>query len=210
MQSHTPTTPFGRRPLTLAHVATQAVASRRPDKVVHKWQIFRAICTARPKLGVSERALAVLNALLSFYPETTLTGDDELIVFPSNEQLSLRTHGMPASTLRRLLAVLVDADSSFGAIAPMASAMRGRAGEEGSLCFRLRSCPARRAGRGIRGLAREIEAEERALRTGEDYSLPTRHRQDDCDGDRRGRSNPKGRAGAGQLARGPCNLPWPR
>ena len=75
----------------------------------HKWQIFRAICTARPKLGVSERALAVLNALLSFYPETTLSGDDELIVFPSNEQLCLRTHGMPASTLRRLLAVLVDA-----------------------------------------------------------------------------------------------------
>jgi replication initiation protein RepC len=110
MQSHTPTTPFGRRSLTLAHVATQMAASARPpDKVVHKWQIFRAICTARPWLGVSERALAVLNALLSFHPETTLTGEDQLIVFPSNEQLCLRTHGMPASTLRRLLVVLVDA-----------------------------------------------------------------------------------------------------
>ena len=83
MQPRQPTTPFGRRTLTLAHVAAQmAVSSRRPDKVVHKWQIFRAICTARPKLGVSERALAVLNAFLSFHPETTLTGDDELIVFP--------------------------------------------------------------------------------------------------------------------------------
>src|ERR1700745_2828499 len=90
--------------------ATQmAVSARPPDKVVHKWRIFRAICKARPRLVVSERALAVLNALLSFHPETTLTGKDELIVFPSNEQLCLRTRGMPASTLRRMLVVLLDA-----------------------------------------------------------------------------------------------------
>ena len=29
-----------------------------------------------PRIGVSERALAVLNALISFYPETTLTGEE--------------------------------------------------------------------------------------------------------------------------------------
>ena len=41
MQFHQPTTPFGRRSLTLAHVATQMAASARPpDKVVHKWQVF--------------------------------------------------------------------------------------------------------------------------------------------------------------------------
>ena len=109
METHLPTTPFGRRSLTLAHVAAQAAASKRPpDKVVHKWQIFRTLCIARPRLGVSERALSVLNALLTFHPETTLTGE-ALIIFPSNEQLSLRAHGMPASTLRRHLAVLVDA-----------------------------------------------------------------------------------------------------
>ena len=62
-----------------------------------------------PRLGVSERSLSVLNALLTFHPETALTGEDDLIVFPSNDQLSLRAHGMPASTLRRHLAVLVDA-----------------------------------------------------------------------------------------------------
>ena len=90
MHSHQPTTPFGRRSLTLAHVATQMAASARPpDKVVHKWKVFNALCTARPRIGVSERALAVLNALISFYPETTLTGEDDLIVFPSNEQLCL-------------------------------------------------------------------------------------------------------------------------
>ncbi len=88
MQTHQPTTPFGRRPLTLAHVAAQLVASDRPpDKVIHKWKVFRAICLARPRLGVSERALSVLNALLSFYPETTLSGDD-LIVFQFADLLS--------------------------------------------------------------------------------------------------------------------------
>jgi len=58
---------------------------------------------------VTERALAVLNALLTFPPETALTGEDDLVVFPSNQLLSLRAHGMPASTLRRHLAALVDA-----------------------------------------------------------------------------------------------------
>src|ERR1700727_3197674 len=105
MQSHQPTTPCGRRSLTLAHVATQmAVSARAPDKVVHKWKVFKAICVARPRIGVSERALAVLNALISFYPDTTLTGEDDLIVFPSNELLWLRTHGLTASPFRRHLA----------------------------------------------------------------------------------------------------------
>ena len=73
MQSHSPTTPFGRRSLTLAHVASQMVATARPpEKVVHKWKIFHAICAARPRLGVSERSLSVLNALLTFHPETAL------------------------------------------------------------------------------------------------------------------------------------------
>ncbi|MPT23861.1 MAG: replication initiation protein RepC, partial [Starkeya sp.] len=109
MQRHITTTPFGRRSLSLAHVASQAVAKTRPlDKAVHKWNVFRAICTAKARIGVSERALAVLDALLSFHPETALTGED-LIVFPSNQQLSLRAHGMAPATLRRHLAVLVDA-----------------------------------------------------------------------------------------------------
>ena len=146
MQSRPPTTPFGRRTLTLAHVAAQMAASARPpDKVVHKWQIFRAICTARPRLGVSERALAVLNALLSFHPETTLTGEDELIVFPSNEQLCLRTHGMPASTLRRQIAVLVDAGLVVRRDSPNGKryARKGRGGEI-KLAFRFRPRAARR------------------------------------------------------------------
>ena len=90
-----------------------------------------ALCTARPRIGVSERALAVLNALISFYPETMLTGEDDLIVFPSNEQLCLRTHGMPASTLRRQLAALVDAGLIVRRDSPNGKryARKGRGGE---------------------------------------------------------------------------------
>src|SRR6185437_6811818 len=107
--SHVATTPFGRRSLTLAHVASQMVARERPpDAVAHKWSVFRALCAAKDRLGLSERSLAVLDALLSFHPETVLSGDG-LVVFPSNEQLCLRAHGMPASTLRRHLAALVEA-----------------------------------------------------------------------------------------------------
>jgi hypothetical protein len=88
-------------------VATQmAASSTPPDKVVHKWWVFRSICTARPKLGVSERALAVLNALLSFYPDIALTREVDL-VFPSSEQLGLRAHGMCAPTSLRAPAALV-------------------------------------------------------------------------------------------------------
>src|SRR5271165_7677346 len=165
MQTHQPTTPFGRRSLTLAHVAAQVVASARPpDKVVHKWKVFRAICLARPRLAVSERALSVLNALLSFYPETTLSGDD-LIVFPSNEQLSLRAHGMPASTLRRHLAGLVDAGLVLRRDSPNGKryARKGRGGEL-QFAFGFDLSPLVARAEEFEGLAAEIEAEERALR----------------------------------------------
>ena len=60
MLPHMSTTPFGRRSLTLAHVATQQIAkSRPPEKAIHKWNVFRAICTAKPRIGVSERAQAM-------------------------------------------------------------------------------------------------------------------------------------------------------
>jgi replication initiation protein RepC len=166
MHSHQPTTPFGRRSLTLAHVATQlAASSRPPDKVVHKWHVFRKVCVARPKLGVSERALAVLNALLSFYPETTLTGEDDLIVFPSNEQLCLRTHGMPPSTLRRQLAALVDAGLIVRRDSPNGKryARKGRGGEI-KLAFGFDLAPLVVRAEEFERLAQEIEAETRAIK----------------------------------------------
>ncbi|MBX9457659.1 MAG: replication initiation protein RepC [Rhizobium sp.] len=102
------TTPFGRRPMTLGMLATQIDAGEiDPDKRVDKWKLFRALCEARAVLGVGDRALAVLNALLSFYPDTTLCHEAGLVVFPSNAQLSIRAHGMAPATLRRHLAELV-------------------------------------------------------------------------------------------------------
>jgi replication initiation protein RepC len=166
MQSHTPTTPFGRRPLMLAHVATRMAASvRLPEKAVHKWKIFRAICTARPQLGVSERALSVLNALLTFHPETALTGEGDLVVFPSNEQLSLRAHGMPASTLRRHLAVLVDAGLIVRRDSPNGKryARKNRAGAI-ELAFGFDLSPLVVRSDEIENLAEEVEARARALK----------------------------------------------
>ncbi|MVT69482.1 replication initiation protein RepC [Bradyrhizobium pachyrhizi] len=166
MQSHNPTTPFGRRSLTLAHVASQMAATARPpEKVVHKWKIYQAICAARPRLGVSERALSVLNALLTFHPETALTGEDDLIVFPSNRQLSLRAHGMPSSTLRRHLAVLVDAGLIVRRDSPNGKryARKGDAGEiETAFGFDLSPLVVRSAE--FEDLAAAVEAEARALR----------------------------------------------
>ena len=105
------TTPFGRRPLSLAMVASQLAAKAAPaDATVHKWRIFRAITEAKTAIGVSDRALAVLNALLTFHQDNTMTGEGALIVFPSNRELALRAHGMSPATLRRHLAALVDAD----------------------------------------------------------------------------------------------------
>lgn len=105
-----PMTPFGCRPLSLQVVKTQQMVKGCPSgRAVHKWQVFRSICEAKARLGVSDRALAVLHALLSFHPDTVLvSGATDLVVFPSNRTLSIRAHGIAASTLRRNIAVLVD------------------------------------------------------------------------------------------------------
>ncbi|MBX9647677.1 MAG: replication initiation protein RepC [Xanthobacteraceae bacterium] len=110
MLDQNPITPFGQRPLSLGAVKAQRDVRECPSGTpVHKWQVFRNICEARASLAISDRALMVLNALLSFHPDTVLTaGATDLVVFPSNRLLALRAHGMAASTLRRHLAALVD------------------------------------------------------------------------------------------------------
>src|SRR6202167_4747078 len=165
MDSHISTTPFGRRALTLAHVANQAVAKARPpEKAVHKWQVFRAICTAKARVGASERALALLDALLSFHPETTLSGEG-LIVFPSNEQLALRAHGMAPATLRRHLAALVDCGLVIRRDSPNGKrfARKGQGGAiETAFGFDLGPLVARADE--FEASAEEVRVEERVLR----------------------------------------------
>ena len=165
MQIHQSTTPFGRRSLTLAHVATQARAkARSPYKAVHKWNLFRAICAAKTQLGVSERALAVLDALLSFHPETVLTGED-IIVFPSNRQLALRAHGMAPATLRRHLAALVDRGLIIRRDSPNGKryARKGQGGEI-ALAFGFDLGPLAARAEEFERLAEAVRAEERALK----------------------------------------------
>lgn len=71
MQSGSVTTPFGRRAMTLALVKGQfQSANIKAGKSADKWKIYRDACDARSMLGLRDRALAVLNALLSF-----LSGD---------------------------------------------------------------------------------------------------------------------------------------
>ncbi|MGO7121320.1 plasmid replication protein RepC, partial [Rhizobium johnstonii] len=103
-------TPFGRRSMTLGMLANQVMAREiKPDQSVDKWKLFRALCEAKALLGIGDRALAVLNSLLTFYPKNELAQENGLVVFPSNIQLSLRTHGMAEQTVRRHLAALVEA-----------------------------------------------------------------------------------------------------
>ncbi|KAA0693709.1 replication initiation protein RepC [Neorhizobium sp. P12A] len=109
MQSGSVSTPFGRRPMTLALVKGQLQNRDAPaDVSIDKWRVYRDICECRERLGVTDRSLAILNALLSFHPEQELMGGHPLVVFPSNVQLSLRANGMSGATLRRHLAILVE------------------------------------------------------------------------------------------------------
>jgi replication initiation protein RepC len=145
--SSIPTTSFGRRPVSLSQIANQMKVQRAIDAAdkpgsnapaaINKWHLFRTLTEIRERLGVSDRALSVLNALLSFHQETALTlpkplnaasaGDDDaeshdmlaasegeggscdLVVFPSNRSLAQRAHGMAGTTLWRHLTALVEA-----------------------------------------------------------------------------------------------------
>jgi replication initiation protein RepC len=96
--------------MTLALVKGQLQSTGdRSERPVEKWKVFRDIAEARQLLGLQDRALAVLDALLTFYPGNELSAGEKLVVFPSNAQLSVRAHGIAGTTLRRHLAALVEA-----------------------------------------------------------------------------------------------------
>ncbi|WP_128255780.1 plasmid replication protein RepC [Falsirhodobacter deserti] len=112
---HISTTPFGRRTVSAGQMQTDAAAHRAlaeapcPATPIDKWSLLNALAAARRAFGVSDRDLAVLQALVSFHPPRDLSVDEPTIVFPSNARLSERLHGMPESTLRRHIAALVSA-----------------------------------------------------------------------------------------------------
>lgn len=164
MHADNVTTPFGRRPMTYAMLERQLAAEEiEPGASVDKWKLYRAICEARPKLGVSDRALSLLNALLTFYPKSELSEGDNLIVFPSNAQLSLRAHGMAEPTIRRHIAglvlagLLVRRDSANG----KRFARRRQGGEVGE-AFGFSLAPLLARARDIELAAAEVVAERQA------------------------------------------------
>jgi replication initiation protein RepC len=110
MRTYQSTTPFGRQPLSLAMVTARAVSEAGPkDAMAEKWKVFDSLREAKTALGISDRALSVLNALLTFHQDATLQLGSDLIVFPSNRTLTFRANGMSPATLRRHLAALVQA-----------------------------------------------------------------------------------------------------
>ncbi len=105
--TYNPITSF-RRPVTAVQMTRHRDAhAPSPEAGVDKWQVLRDLTTARRAFGLGDRALTVLQALLSFYPGSMLEGGD-LIVFPSNRAICERLNGMACSTMRRHLAALLD------------------------------------------------------------------------------------------------------
>ena len=111
------TTPFGGGRFS-AHAALlqKSVAERQAalatasglndDGRADKFALLSALTEARFAYGLGDRALSVLEALLSFVPGRLLDGTRPLVVFPSNRALSARARGMAPATLRRHLAQL--------------------------------------------------------------------------------------------------------
>ncbi len=132
------TTPFGGRSLSHAMFAVQEKTARAREKLAgadrnhpEKWALLRSLTEARAAFFLSDRTIAVLEALLSFYPDTLLDGSTPLIVFPSNAELSMRTRGMSSATIRRHLATLVETGLIIRRDSPNGKryARRGETGE---------------------------------------------------------------------------------
>lgn len=166
MQTHISTTPFGRRPISLGQIANQlATKEMSAEAEANKWHVFQTIRDARDIIGATDRALAILNALLSFHPETVLSGRATLIVWPSNEQLVSRANGMSLATLRRHVANLVDCGLVIRRDSPNGKrfARKGQGGSiEQAYGFDLSPLVAR-AGE-FQDLANAVRAEKHALR----------------------------------------------
>ncbi len=161
------TTPFGQRPMSLAMLAAQRRTQDMPSGLRRgKWKLFRAVCEARPHLGLTDRALTVLDALLTFHPGDELDEAGGLIVFPSNAQLSLRARAMTPATLRRHLAALVEAGLIARKDSPNGKryARRDRQGEIGE-AYGFSLAPLLARAEEIEALAAEVAAERLQLRT---------------------------------------------
>ena len=126
-----PVTPF-RRAIDAAHLERRRYEKRDlPVGGVNKWDALRALSAARQRIGLSDRDLTVLQALLSFHNGLIL-GAEPLVVHPSNRTICERLNGMPCSTMRRHLANLVLAGVITRRDSPNGKRYVRRAGDERS------------------------------------------------------------------------------
>ncbi|MBB5703667.1 replication initiation protein RepC [Ochrobactrum daejeonense] len=166
MEIQLASTPFGSRRMTLALLASQRNTRQiKAGSTVDKWQLHRWLCEAKSVFGLNDRSLAVLSALLSFYPETELNEQGGLIVFPSNKQLALRAHGMADATLRRHLSALIDAGLIIRQDSPNGKRYARRAkGGEVQIAFGFSLAPLLARACELETAAEQVRAEKLALR----------------------------------------------
>lgn len=166
MESQFGLTPFGSQRMTHALLAVHQKAREIPQgATADKWQLHRWLCEGKNIIGISDRSLAVLSALLSFYPENTLVEAGALVVFPSNKQLALRAHGMADATLRRHLAALVEAGIITRQDSPNGKryARRSKSGEL-KVAFGFSLAPLLARADEFEAAAEQVKSEKTALR----------------------------------------------
>lgn len=107
-----PISHFGSAKLSDSNARHYSRVKNTPSKPASekqgKWQLFRDLADGGELFGLSDRCLAVLEALWSFHGDTELDSKDSIVVWPSNAVLASRARGMAPATLRRHLAVLVE------------------------------------------------------------------------------------------------------
>ena len=124
------TTPFGRRSMSLGQLKTQAQAQDiEAGKTADKWQLYRWLCEGKGIIGVGDRSLAVLNALLSFYPIDGAVGGQRPGGVSLQRAAVMRAHGMANADLAPAFGGPGRMRSDHRArTAPTASATPARAG----------------------------------------------------------------------------------
>ncbi len=166
------TTPFGGGRMSASNFRHREDVERRRAALkeggndtgqADKWQLLRALSEARQAYDLSDRSVAVLEALVSFHQGREIDGAAPIIVFPSNAELCRRTNGMSDATLRRHLAALVHAGLILRRDSPNGKRYCRRDGHgavEEAFGFDL--SPLALAAAGIHAAAEEVRAHARA------------------------------------------------
>ena len=162
--SYIPVTPFRRAADAVILNPEIQSGAEQPLTAANKWDILRELACARRAFDLSDRALSVLQAILSFFPETILEpGARGLVVFPSNKAICERLNGMACSTMRRHLAVLVDSGFLIRRDSPNGKRYRQRYGSEG-VAFGFDLTPLLRRSTEIRAEAARLRAMDDRIR----------------------------------------------